>query len=460
MTKQVDVAVVGCGVSGSVVGAYLAKAGRKPVVFEATDRIGGPKYGGYDVNGFHADLTHIPVTALCWNGGGGWWPKAAREVGAPIQFQCLPNNAFYVGGKVARVPYSTSGRAFANFMKNMVPFDVPEETLLGLQKVFDFAVSLPEETLWSEEYDVTPAKQIVDKITDDDLAKMLFGGLAGMMLCIPPDMALEKVCARMVFASFLAGLFGGQANMVGLIGGACDVIPKGFCKVMTDNGGQVLLSHPVKQVRIEAGRATGVIVSLPDGSEETYQANEVIISTEYGAYKKLLGKHLPKQIETTIEAFEANAFIDLDVHFGLKRPVIKPGYSFIAFIDDENTFQGLAASLPHFEPTQIPEGKELLQLQLFKPADLYKTKTPEEWTEILLSAVEKLWPGVRDEIEFKHVTEIYQPFQYSNVPVKKVPYSVPEISHLHFTGDCTVAPASVTDKAAASAMAVAKLLLS
>jgi phytoene dehydrogenase-like protein len=458
MPKKVDAIVIGAGLSGSILGAYLAKGGLKTIVFEATDHIGGPKYQSYTVNVFRSDLTHIPYWGMRWNGSGGWWVKAAEELGASIAFQCLPNAAFYVGGKIVKMPYCTDGKAFLSFMKVMIPFPLPESTESALTKIFDEAVAMPESQLWSEDMDTTPAKAWIDSITDDDTAKSLMATLSGMQLCLPPDIALERVCARMVAGAFLSGLFGARVNMTGIVGGAVDEIPKAFCKVTTDHGGQVLLNHRVNKVIVEDGKAKGVVVSTT-GTEETYEAEHVIVGTEYASYKKLLGKDLPRQIEKTINAFDGLHTTSLDVHFGLKWPVFSPWYSYLGFVSDAGEFTHLIASIPHFDPAFIPQGKQLFQIQTFKPTPVFKMHSPEEWTESLLDMTEKVFPELRAAIEWTHATVVPQPFQYQFVPVPKIPYDCPGIANLHFTGDCTPAPGFVTDRAAASAMIVAQKIL-
>lgn len=458
MAKKVDAVIIGAGLSGSVLGAYLAKGGLKTVVLEATDRIGGPKFGSYSMNGFRADLTHVPAWCMTFNGGGGWWVKAAHEVGATITFQCLPNAAFHIGGRIIKMPYCTSGNAFLSFMKEMMPFPLPESTENALAKLFDTVLHMPEEQLWSEEMDTTPAEVWMDSIINDDTAKTLMATLSGMQLCIPPETALKSVNGRMVAGGALLAIFGGKINVVGLVNGACDEIPKGFCKVTTDYGGEVLLNHKVSRVIVEEGQAKGVVVSNK-GKEETYEAKHVIISTEYTAYKGLLGENLPRQFEKTIKAFDGMPITSLDVHFGLKRPVLCPFYNYLGFVSDTGEFTCLAASLPHYDPKSHPEGKELLQLQTFKPTPIFKSHSVEEWTEIMLDTVEKVAPGVRAEIEWSHATSISQPFHYQFVPVTKIPFDCPGIANLHFTGDCTPAPGLTTDRAAASAMIVAKKIL-
>ena len=54
MTLKFDAIVIGAGVSGSIVGAYLAKGGLKTVVLEGTDRIGGSAIGAYTKGGFRS----------------------------------------------------------------------------------------------------------------------------------------------------------------------------------------------------------------------------------------------------------------------------------------------------------------------------------------------------------------------------------------------------------------------
>ncbi|MFA4835014.1 MAG: FAD-dependent oxidoreductase [Dehalococcoidia bacterium] len=459
MTRQADALVIGAGLSGSIVAAYLAKGGLRTIVFESTGRIGGPKYGSYTMNGYRADLTHIPSWAMRWNGGNGWWVKAAEEVGASIQFQCLPPWVFHQGGRMIKVPYCTGPKAFARFLNSMVPMELPEATEHALEKVFSAATAMPQETLFSEQMDTTPAKEWLDEITDDELARFLLGNLGGMIMCLSPEVALTKLSVQAFVGSFLCGAFGGRVNNGYTVGGAVDEIPKAFCKVAMEHGAEIKLSHRVKRVLIENGKAKGVVVSTPDGREETYRAERVIISTEYGAYPALLGELLPAQIAQTIKDFDSFPITSLDVHYGIKRPILSPAWSFVWMLSDANEIIGLIASLPHFEQSLVPEGKQLVQFQTFKPTKIWEARSQEEWIQELLDAGEAIYPGLKDEIECRHVTVVKNPWLYQLLPVRKIPFNCPGIANLYFTGDSTGAPNFVTERAASSAMIVARQIL-
>jgi cyclohexanone monooxygenase len=61
--EKVDVIVVGGGISGSIAGAYLAKAGLKTIIFESTADIGGKIYGSYKLGDCTTDKhCHIPFS--------------------------------------------------------------------------------------------------------------------------------------------------------------------------------------------------------------------------------------------------------------------------------------------------------------------------------------------------------------------------------------------------------------
>lgn len=113
----------------------------------------------------------------------------------------------------------------------------------------------------------------------------------------------------------------------------------------------------------------------------------------------------------------------------------------------------------HFEPTLAPEGKQLLQAELFVAREEYKKRPKQEWVRQLTDMVEDVFPGVKAEIEMirSHVVSPSVHYQYG--PYPKIPLECPGISNLYFCGDCTQAPGQGTERAASSAMIVAKTIL-
>jgi len=464
MAKNADVVVIGAGPGGSIAGAYLAKAGLKTIVFESTGIIGGPKYGSYTKGGFHSDLClHTPLWSMGSNGEGGWggwWLKAAHETGAALRWQCLPNTAIYYKGKISIIPYCSNGEAFVKFVKDLAPFPLPDSTQKALAKVFDEALAIPEDQRWwSDESIMMPFKTWVDKITSDEAAKQFLAAAAGLILTFPAQFAFESASAQVMTGSFMAHLCGGRSNLVFMVGDTNDSLPKAFCDVATKNGGQVLINHKVSRVIVERGKAKGVVVRNADGVEETYKAKHVVMSSSYPTFKPLLGENLPREIAEIVKNFDTVHNTSLDVHFGLKRQIAYPWWSELCVLADDFGYEGCIIVQSHFERTCTPPGKELIQAGTFVPTVEYRKRTKKEWIQKVTDMVERIYPGFKDEVEMIHTYESSPTVHYMYLPTRKVPLECPGISGLYFVGDCTHSPGFATERAASSAMTVAKTIL-
>ncbi|MFA4837376.1 MAG: FAD-dependent oxidoreductase [Dehalococcoidia bacterium] len=466
MPKKVDAVVIGAGPAGSIAGAYLAKGGLKTVVFESTGVIGGMKYGSYTKGDFHDDLcSHLPLWAMGSNGGGGWWAKAATETGAALRWQCLPNTGIYNkgnNGKITQIPYCSNGEAYVNFLNDLSPMPLPDSTQKALARVFDEALAIPEEEIWWSEDSVTmPFATWVNKITDDEVAKQLLAVIAGLIMVCPAQFALQRASVQLFVGTYLAHLVAGRSNLVLPIGGTCDSLPKGFCNVTTKHGGQVLTNHKVSRVIVENGKVKGAVVHNADGREETYEAKYVVVASGYPSFKPLLGKNLPGEISEITKSFDTVHNTSLDVHFGLKRQVAPyPWWSQLMVLTEAFDYGCTIVVPSHFDPgTWCPEGKQLIQTCKFVDTAEYKKRPQKEWVQDLTDMTEWVFPGFKDEIEMIHVYEAAPSVTYFYLPVRKVPLECPGISGLYFAGDCTHAPGYTTERAASSAMMVAKTIL-
>jgi phytoene dehydrogenase-like protein len=394
------------------------------------------------------------------NGGGGWWLKAARETGAAIRWECLPNTAVYIGGKIAVIPYCSTGAAFVNFIKDFAPIPIPEASLKELEKVFDEAQAMSEEKLWSVEMDTKPFRAWIDKITGDELARRILALFISAIIVVPPEYCMEFASVTGVMGTALAGLMGGRTNLTCVLGDASDAIPKAFCDVVTKHGGQVLTNHEVTRVIIEGDQVRGVAVRNSKGVEDTYQAELVVMGSGYPAIPSLLGENLPREIGEIIKGFDAtHRDTSIDVHYVLKRKVVNAWWSQLMVSNEKLEYRGMILAPSFFEPKLAPPGKQFIMAEKFMTISDFKAKPKEKWVQELTDIVEEVFPGFKAEIEMTHTHVVSPAVGYFWKPGPKIPLECPGISGLYFTGDCTQAPGIGTEHAASTAMTVAKTIL-
>jgi hypothetical protein len=72
--------------------------------------------------------------------GGGYWAKAANELGANIQWVVMPNNATWAYKTMKQpviLPICSTGDAFVEFYQKLIPQPLSESTKVGLSRLFE-----------------------------------------------------------------------------------------------------------------------------------------------------------------------------------------------------------------------------------------------------------------------------------------------------------------------------------
>ena len=459
---KVDVVVVGAGPAGVIAGAYLAKGGINTVVFEKTGNVGGPKWGMHQISeGFMSDnFLHLPYWDWHLNNGRGGWVKAAQELGAPIKWQCLPAAAIYPQalGRIINVPYCSCGRAVVDFFSELMPLS--DESKHEMARIADQALNMPLEDIWSEKAQTTTFGDWLRERTSDDMVKSSFAMIAGIMVAMPTDVALDKCNVSYMVSTVFRFMLGGWSVFNQVVGGVQNAIPAAFGKVITEHDGRILTNHSVQRVIIEDGVAKGVIVKNDKGDEEIYEADYVVLAASYPPIRKFLGKHLPDEIHRTLEVWERDHDYVLDVHFALKRQFINPpGQTpMLIVLDEGGMLRGYISFPSNFEPSYAPPGKQQVYAEKNLTAEEHK-KGKDYWVAEMMNMCEDVFPGFKDEIEAFSVHEI-NPFGTNYwLPAKKVPLECPGVARLYFAGDYVKGEGNGTELAASTGTIVARRIL-
>jgi phytoene desaturase len=268
-----DVIVIGAGCGGLGAGALLAHQGRRVLVVEQSERVGGCcstfEKQGYKID-LGASIIEFPqVIDWCFQRMGTTFAKEVDLVAVDPVFSAILHDG-------TRVSYPISLEGTAKEIGRIAPGDVKgwERYSKKMQGFLDAAL---------KGFFVSPATNLADVVRlfarTPALLKynsMFFGSYEGIIRKYFKD---EKVVESLSFHSFYAGLppalLPGHFAMIpyaehggiyyakgGMIG-----IPKGFQKCGERSGMKVRLNAPVRKILIENKRVKGVL--LEDGTEIT-----------------------------------------------------------------------------------------------------------------------------------------------------------------------------------------------
>ncbi len=461
MAKKYDVIVVGGGISGTITAAYLAKSGRKVALLEATDQIGGPYWGAYTrPGGYKTEYTsHLPAWFAFSNGGGGYWSKAANEVGANIQWVVMPNNATWAYKTMKEpviLPICSTGDAFVEFYQKLIPQPLPESTKFGLSRLFESMKAMSPEQRWGEKADETPAIEWIRGVTQDEGAIYCMARVAAFTGAETAS-ALEKTSIALFSATF--GLYSGAFFLTAIQGDTSCKIPQEFARVARENGADILLSSTAHEVIVENGAARGVRVAAKNG-EFTLEADTVVISTFWNQYRRLLGSHIPSGYEATLAQFDSNRRVTIDIHYGLNKDIVKyPNWANVMLLDDNYEYDFMIAVPSFYNNAFAPQGKQLIQIECYRNHDVFKAKPLDDWVAHIEGVCESLYPGWLAAVDFREVIVRSPILNHEYLAVRKFPAKHPDVEGIYFTGDSTYGPTMVTEQAAATAMRVKDMIL-
>jgi len=302
-----DVIVIGAGVGGLGAGALLAHQGRRVLVIEQSDRVGGC-CSTFEHQGYHIDLgasiIEFPqVIDWCFQRMGTSFKKEVDLISVDPVFTAILKDG-------TRVTYPISLEETKEEIRRIAPDDIKgwEKYSKKMQGFLDAALN---------GFFVSPAGNLTDVIKmfarTPALLKynsLFFGSYEGVMRKYFKN---EKILESFSFHSFYAGLppalLPGHFAMIpyaehggiyyskgGMIG-----IPLGLQHCGERKGMKVELNSPVKNIIIENKRVKGIV--LEDG---TSISSDLVVSNINAKkmYAEMVGeKHLPWLAKKGIQSY-------------------------------------------------------------------------------------------------------------------------------------------------------------
>lgn len=399
-----DAIVIGTGVGGSAAAALLAARGRRLLVLEKNDRVGGI-LAGYRRDGFTVDFgSHLipqgargPVGRLLRD----LRLKEPRLLTHPIPVRS--RGMFEITAPPSR------GRLFGTWLQAARTLGIDGRERLRLAKL------LWESHLLGPDLDrlngITLEEHLF-RFTRNPGSYFLISFLSNVFFVLPPwrvaaGEALRGI--RDVLMSYsLSYVEGGMANL-----------PRSLLGTVPAAGGDVVIGQRVH--RIEA-IDRGLRVATESGSE--YEADAVIADLDGRDLVELVGEsRLPPDWVRRVRALQPSGNAH-QIKLGLSRRLLSEGcliggfspsglttkdlsidlmHRTVAAIEDGDLSDPLAVYAPvtsNFDPRLAPEGGQLVVASVFGSREGSRGREEADWLKTILDVLDRAVPGLKEAIVF------------------------------------------------------------
>ena len=421
-----DVVIVGGGHNGLAVGAYLAKAGVDVCLLERQDMVGGGvATRELTLPGFRHEVGAYMHGVIQAN------PLIRKdELGLKSKYglkYIYPDKMFeavFPDGRTMTFyrDIDTTCESIAQFStrdaKSYRKFYEASNKMLKIASVAMFSpvpkwgamMSFLDASEEGREFLTTlmsSAADVADDWFENDEVKVAMTRFASEMMVSP----WEKGTGNAMF--FISSLhLGGY----GLAVGGSGALSNALAACITDNGGTIKVSSPVKSIKVESGEAKGAIL----GNGEEIVASKAIVSNLN--VKQLFldmidPQQLPSNFQEKVRRIKPSTFSAFNLAIAAEEaPRFKDGKECDAMFVEISPFleeysrifedynHGIpSASMPLLaiptlhDPSRAPEGKHTIYIYHYEPYNL-KDGGPARWDEIKEGIAERILRAVSEHI--------------------------------------------------------------
>jgi phytoene dehydrogenase-like protein len=406
-----DVIIIGAGLGGLTAGAKLAKEGKKVLLIEQHDRPGGcattfkrkdftMEVGLHEMDGLDpADMKTKVFTDL--------------GVFDEVEFLKLPEFYHFVQADYGFTMPHDPEKAIR---KLMAEFPDEEE---GIRAYFEKLMSKPKRKLEEDHVEISVG-QFLDSIIQNDRLKLILLGNLGYFHDDPYTLSLSYYTVAQ------GSYFRGGGNF---IKGGSQKLSDYLARFIEKNGGMVLLKHLVKDILVEDNKAVGVSYlkkSAPETLIEAYAddiiANNAIPVVANEMLPEVYGKPLSAQVEGT----KIGASL-LTLYLGFKKSLRDIGSQYYSyFLYDESVksqadilsnnrgdFENRSFTFVDYsqvDSAMAPAGKSVGAVCCVDYLEDWENlsgeeyrKKKEEVAQIFIDKLNKIIPGLKEQIEYYEI---------------------------------------------------------
>lgn len=392
-----DAVIVGAGLGGCAAGAVMAGAGKKVLILERMDFVGG-RCSTAEKNGFQMDIG----SHMIWRTDYGPFTEVLKRVKKEkeVSFHHLENCMFKVGD----TSLSLNLKDFVTTLDKMLPSSLLK--MIGLVSPI-LCGFLDKHT---NGLDKITIRDFILRYTDNLPLHNTIDWVAFLLFGTPyyetPMGEFVRTMAQ-VIGPLSRGIPEGNM-MVGYIKGGLSAVPEALRRGIEERGGEVRTGVDVKRIIVENGKVSGVetvkgevintdLVFSNAGIRETvrYLVGEEKFDSSYAEYIRSLK---PGCSGWCLRLALDEQYVDYDLTTSVPE---KDTQEYLKRMWNEQQvpdgLQAIMASSPsRMDPSLAPEGKQ--SVIVVSPVTFDPEENWSKWEQKALDSIEDVYPGIKDHI--------------------------------------------------------------
>lgn len=321
MSEHVDVLVVGAGIGGLCASARLAAAGRRPLLIECSDRVGG-RASSFQKDGYTINTGAVAIEL------GGAMEETFRDVGAELELRLPePANVFRIKGRT--IDPARGGWAF--LLERITKQGAKLLAGLSSARKGDY----PQEQVTLEQW--------IGGASTNETVQRLFRNLAAAIFAANAD----EIPARAFLTYFMEK---GAFRRFGFHPEGTIGVCRELADVLERDGGRIWLSSEAVRLHSDGGLVTGATIDRPSGPVEV-SCDAVVSNVGPQATISLLGANaLGEDYLSSIRSL-ARPTANIIIHVASDEPLLDtPGLILFSATERVCNAANMTATCPELAP--------------------------------------------------------------------------------------------------------------